>query len=116
MIHKQTKIFDLSGTRWYSAAFALRQRMLNFVQNFEYYMMFEVIEPNWHTFQHNMAKVNNVDDVLDFHTDFLDSCLKDCMLTSTELLRIVHKLLVVCVTFSNYVKVSFAYPTLVYSY
>ena len=46
-------------SRWYTAAFALRQRMLNFVQNFEYYMMFEVIEPNWHDFQQNMAKVND---------------------------------------------------------
>ena len=45
-------------SRWYTAAFALRQRMLNFVQNFEYYMMFEVIEPNWHDFQQNMAKVS----------------------------------------------------------
>ncbi|CAL1527204.1 unnamed protein product [Lymnaea stagnalis] len=102
--NKQTKMYALSSSRWYSAAFALRQRMLNFVQNFEYYMMFEVIEPNWHTFQQNMARVSNVDDVLAFHCDFLDSCLKDCMLTSTELLRIVHKLLVVCVTFSNYVQ------------
>ncbi|XP_005091505.1 gamma-tubulin complex component 2 [Aplysia californica] len=104
MGNKQTKIYALSKSRWYSAAFALRQRMLNFVQNFEYYMMFEVIEPNWHSFQQNMSKVSNVDDVLAFHSDFLDSCLKDCMLTSTELLRIVHKLLVVCVTFSNYVQ------------
>jgi len=104
MGNKQTKMWHLSRSRWYAAAFALRQRMLNFVQNFEYYMMFEVIEPNWHCFQQNMAKVSNVDDVLAFHTDFLDSCLKDCMLTSTELLRIVHKLLVVCVTFSNYVQ------------
>lgn len=98
----QVKIFARS--RWYTAAFALRQRMLNFVQNFEYFMMFEVIEPNWHDFQQNMAKVSNVDDVLAFHGDFLDCCLNDCMLTSTELLRIVHKLLVVCVTFSNYVQ------------
>ncbi|CAG5121559.1 unnamed protein product, partial [Candidula unifasciata] len=105
MGNKQTKLYALSSSRWYSPAFALRQRMLNFVQNFEYYMMFEVIEPNWHVFMQNMSKVSNVDDVLAFHWDFLDSCLKDCMLTSTELLRIVHKLLVVCVTFSNYVQV-----------
>ena len=44
--------------KWYAAAFALRQRMLNFVQNFEYYMMFEVVEPNWHIFQANMDSVS----------------------------------------------------------
>ncbi|KAH9500248.1 Gamma-tubulin complex component 2 [Bulinus truncatus] len=102
--NKQTKLYSLTSSRWYTAAFALRQRMLNFVQNFEYYMMFEVIEPNWHTFQENMAKVTNVDDVLAYHSDFQESCLEECMLTSTELLRIVHKLLVVCITFSNYVQ------------
>uniref|UniRef100_A0A2C9LH46 Gamma-tubulin complex component n=1 Tax=Biomphalaria glabrata TaxID=6526 RepID=A0A2C9LH46_BIOGL len=102
--NKQMKLYSPASSRFYTAAFALRQRMLNFVQNFEYYMMFEVIEPNWHTFQQNMAKVTNVDDVLAYHTDFQESCLEECMLTSTELLRIVHKLLVVCITFSNYVQ------------
>ncbi|XP_059166589.1 gamma-tubulin complex component 2-like isoform X2 [Physella acuta] len=102
--NKQTKLYTISRSHCYSSAFALRQRMLNFIQNFEYYMMFEVIEPNWHTFQQNMSKVSNVDDVLALHGDFLDSCLKDCMLTSTELLRIVHKLQVVCILFSNYLQ------------
>ena len=58
MGNKQSKMWHQSRSRWYAAAFALRQRMLNFVQNFEYYMMFEVIEPNWHCFQQNMAKVS----------------------------------------------------------
>jgi len=31
--------------------------MLNFVQNFQYYMMFEVIEPNWQLFESNMDTV-----------------------------------------------------------
>ncbi|KAK7497177.1 hypothetical protein BaRGS_00011471 [Batillaria attramentaria] len=102
--NKVAKMYSMQKSRWYSAAFALRQRMLNFVQNFEYYMMFEVIEPNWHLFQQNMDTVSNVDDVLVFHTDFLNSCLKDCMLTNPDLLKIVHKLMMVCVTFSNFVQ------------
>ena len=53
-----------------------------------------------------VAKVSNLDDVLMYHTDFLNSCLKDCMLTSPELLRIVHKLMMVCVTFSNFMQVN----------
>ena len=40
-----------------SRAYALRQRMLNFVQNFEYYFMLEVIEPYWQLFELNMSKV-----------------------------------------------------------
>lgn len=38
----------------FAAAFALRQRMLNFVQNIQYYMMFEVMEPNWHIMENNL--------------------------------------------------------------
>ena len=37
------------------------------------------------------------------------------MLTSTLLLRIVHKLLVVCVTFSNYVQVCYFFLSLPHS-
>ena len=56
--NKSAKMYSLQSSRWYSSAFALRQRMLNFVQNFEYYMMFEVVEPNWHGFQSNMETVS----------------------------------------------------------
>ncbi|KAJ8314612.1 hypothetical protein KUTeg_006762 [Tegillarca granosa] len=49
-------------------------------------------------------KVSNVDDVLAYHTDFLNNCLKDCMLTNPDLLKIVHKIMVVCVTFSNFIQ------------
>ncbi|CAH1251170.1 TUBGCP2 [Branchiostoma lanceolatum] len=98
---KTAKQYDLQSPRWYSAAFALRHRMLHFVQNYGYYMMFEVLEPNWHILEQNLKSVSNVDDVLHHHMDFLDKCLKDCMLTNTELLKIVSKLMVVCITFCN---------------
>jgi gamma-tubulin complex component 2 len=75
--------------------------MLNFVQNFQYYVMFEVVEPNWQSLEEDLRKVSTIDDVLDIHTDFLDRCLKDTMLTNTELLRIIHQLLTMCITFSN---------------
>ncbi|XP_066974838.1 gamma-tubulin complex component 2-like isoform X2 [Macrobrachium rosenbergii] len=104
--NKVTKSFPLSASRTYSSAFALRQRMLNFIQNIEYYMMFEVIERNWQTFINKMQKVENVDEVLVFHNDFLKDCLKDCMLTSPELLRIISKLTSICVGFANFIEES----------
>ena len=99
--NKQAKRHMLHKRPWYSIAFALRQRMIHLVQNLEYYMMFEVIEPNWHLLEDNLRSVTNIDGVLEHHNDFLDRCLKDCMLTSLELLRIVSKLMAVCVTFCN---------------
>uniref|UniRef100_A0A804HL95 Gamma-tubulin complex component n=1 Tax=Homo sapiens TaxID=9606 RepID=A0A804HL95_HUMAN len=85
----------------FAGAFTLRQRMLNFVQNIQYYMMFEVMEPTWHILEKNLKSASNIDDVLGHHTGFLDTCLKDCMLTNPELLKVFSKLMSVCVMFTN---------------
>lgn len=108
-LNKVAKTFSLDASCSYSSAFALRQRMLNFIQNLEYYMMFEVIEPHWHTFQSKMLEVSNVDEVLLCHNDFLESCLKDCMLTFPELLQVVVRLIKLCVTFSNFMQKTHQY-------
>lgn len=51
-------MFPVSSSQSYRPAFVLRQRMLNCVQNLQYYMMIEVIEPNWHNFLDRMSKVS----------------------------------------------------------
>lgn len=43
----------------YAAAFALRQRMLHFVQTYEHYMMFEVLEPSWHLMEKSLKTVRS---------------------------------------------------------
>jgi gamma-tubulin complex component 2 len=48
--------------------------------------------------------VNNVDEILACHCDFLDSCLKDCMLTIPPILRTVTKLLSICVEFCQFMQ------------
>uniref|UniRef100_A0A672PWY8 Gamma-tubulin complex component n=1 Tax=Sinocyclocheilus grahami TaxID=75366 RepID=A0A672PWY8_SINGR len=102
--NKAAKQYSLHSAKWFAAAFALRQRMLNFEQNIQYYMMFEVMEPTWHIMENNLKSASNIDDVLCYHTSFLDNCLKDCMLTNPELLRIFSKLMSVCVMFTNCMK------------
>lgn len=52
-----------------------------------------------------LGQASNIDDVLGHHTSFLDSCLKDCMLTNPELLRVFSKLMSVCVMFTNCMQV-----------
>uniref|UniRef100_A0A4W5JWH9 Gamma-tubulin complex component n=1 Tax=Hucho hucho TaxID=62062 RepID=A0A4W5JWH9_9TELE len=99
--NKTAKQYALHRAKWFATAFALRQRMLNFVQNIQYYMMFEVMEPTWHIMEKNLKSASNIDDVLCHHTSFLDNCLKDCMLTNPELLKIFSKLMSVCVMFTN---------------
>lgn len=38
--------------------------MLNFVQNIQYYMMFEVMEPTWHLLENNLKTVSGRDIML----------------------------------------------------
>lgn len=57
-----------------------------------------------------LRQASNIDDVLSHHTSFLDNCLKDCMLTNPELLKIFSKLMSVCVMFTNCMQVCTASP------
>lgn len=60
-----------------------------------------------------LPQASNIDDVLGHHTSFLDNCLKDCMLTNPELLKVFSKLMSVCVMFTNCMQVRAAgLPTL----
>lgn len=52
------KKFSSKTSELYRSAFTLRQRMMNAIQNLEYYMMIEVIEPNWHAFIEKMSRVS----------------------------------------------------------
>uniref|UniRef100_F6S1D4 Gamma-tubulin complex component n=1 Tax=Ciona intestinalis TaxID=7719 RepID=F6S1D4_CIOIN len=94
----------LHSRHWFVEAMLILQRMLHFIQNFEYYMMFEVLEPNWINLEKNLKTAVNVDEVLEYHTDFLRQCLQDCLLTNTELLKMLSKLLMLCVSFSNFMQ------------
>ncbi|KAL4163848.1 hypothetical protein KRP22_005275 [Phytophthora ramorum] len=97
--HQATK--ELSLRSALGPSFCLRQRMLHFQQNFVYYMMFEVISPRWHDFQQQLANVGTVDDILELQGEFLDICLKECLLTEPDLLRVLTRLMTVCMTFAN---------------
>lgn len=102
---------------WKRRAWTLRARMLVFVQQTLYYCTSEVIEPNWQAY---MARVNGddkldgngrpgsskttrtVDELMEDHVDFLDTCLKECMLMNSKLLKIHSKLTSACTMFATY--------------
>ncbi|TDL20542.1 hypothetical protein BD410DRAFT_829604 [Rickenella mellea] len=88
--------------RWRNRVFLLRARMLAFVQQMLAFATFEVLEPNWRLLEAKLAKVETVDQLLRDHVDFLDTCLKECMLTSSKLLGAFSRLIVTCSTFALY--------------
>ena len=88
----------------FGCALALLQRMLNFVQNLQYYMMFEVLEPNWIELEQKLRTASTIDDVLARHNDFLDKCLRDCLLSSRDILENMSRLMTICTTFTGHMQ------------
>ncbi|KAG6828440.1 hypothetical protein H0H92_007967 [Tricholoma furcatifolium] len=88
--------------RWRLRVCLLRARMLSFVQQILAFTTFEVLEPNWRMLEIKLEKVTTVDQLLRDHVDFLETCLKECMLTSSKLLKAYSRLIVTCSTFALY--------------
>ncbi|KAI8642320.1 Spc98 family-domain-containing protein [Parasitella parasitica] len=95
------KSADANIEHWKFRIFSLRNRMLTFIQQFAYYVTNEVLEPNWRRLEANLKNITTVDQVLQYHSDFLDTCLKECMLTHSKLLRIFNKLIGSCMSFTT---------------
>ncbi|KAJ5175958.1 Spindle pole body component alp4 [Penicillium canariense] len=101
---------------WKRRAWNLRAKMLVFVQHLLYFCTAEVIEPNWvglmdrvngadangsEVTVNGTKQVNRtVDELMQDHVDFLDTCLKECMLTQAKLLKIHSKLMTCCTMFA----------------
>lgn len=97
---------------WKRRVWTLRARILVFVQQLLYFCTAEVIEPNWQSLMARLREreagqdaapgaatgkpggggakglTRTVDELMQDHVDFLDTCLKECMLTNSKLLRV----------------------------
>ena len=104
--HKVVRGYSFPTSQWYNKAFALRHRMLNFVQNLLYYITVEVLEPSWHLFVDKIRKVDNVDQVISTHMELLNVCMKEAMLTDPQLLQTTTKLIKLCETFASFILVA----------
>ncbi|KAJ3307096.1 Gamma-tubulin complex component 2 [Kappamyces sp. JEL0829] len=78
---------------------SLRGKMLHFIQQFVYFMFFEVIDPQWRALESSIREVTTVEELLKIHDDFLDTCLKECMLTNPKLIVIFSALVATCNSF-----------------
>jgi gamma-tubulin complex component 2 len=74
--------------KWRRRVIVLRARMLAVVQQILGYATTEVLEPNWRGLETKLSKVTTVDQLLRDHVDFLDTCLKECMLTNAKILKV----------------------------
>ena len=84
--------------------YLLRQRMLHFMQNFVYYVMFEVIEPHWLSMKKKFKNSKTIDDVISAHNKFLTVTQEECLLKNRELLKTLTKIMQTCLLFSDQMK------------
>ena len=73
---------------WKGRVVALRAKMFGFVKEMFGFAVSEVLEPNWRNLMAKLAHADTVDGLLRDHTDFLDTCLNQCMLTNAKLLKV----------------------------
>ena len=75
--------------------------MLHFLQNFVYYMTTEVIGPRGHEMLAELASSRDMDQLISAHEKFLDTCLKECLLASQDLLKVLTKIMTTCLMFAD---------------
>jgi gamma-tubulin complex component 2 len=68
--------------------------MLHFSKNYIYFMVVEVLEPNFLKLKQRLlsGEVKTIDDMMAAHTEYLDECLKGCLLTDQILYRVLTKI------------------------
>jgi gamma-tubulin complex component 2 len=74
----------------------LRRQMLHFVQNMHQYLIYEVIEPQWSTLTEAISAATGMDSIVQLHTQFIDACLRQAMLTNAKLVQIANVLFTQC--------------------
>ena len=106
-----------------SPTFSLRRRMLHFIQNFVYYMKFEVIEPHWIELESKLNACKEycldrtrhqgstetrfprtVDDLLNEHNQFLTRLFTKCLLSNYDLIERASKIMTTCLLFCTQIK------------
>ncbi len=83
-------------------SFALRNRMLQFVRNMVYYTLADVLEPNWRKLTAAIAKAETLDEIIAHHATFLDTSLRESLVSNDKHLRTLYGITQVCLLFSAY--------------
>lgn len=91
--HSKTPVWRINSRhtaveRWKNRVITLRARMLGWVQQMFAFCVSEVLEVKWRLLMTRLDNIATVDQLLRHHMDFLDTSLKECMLTNSKLLRV----------------------------
>ena len=113
---------QMSALKEMRKTFCLRRRMIHFIQNFVYYIKFDVVEPNWRELESKLIAAKQhcanpqassqlsgsfprtVDDLLAEHNQFLINVINQCLLTNSDLIRASLKIMTACLLFTDQMK------------
>ena len=73
----QQNLKELNIQNKFKDSFFLRDCMINFIKNLIYYLFNEVIEPNYLKLIKNLQEAKSMEEVINFHDKFLDTCLNE---------------------------------------
>lgn len=87
--HWQSKARDYPELEaWKMRVFKLRHRMTFFVRNVLAFFTSEIVEPHWVQLERKMESAKTVDQFLRDHTEFLNECRRECMLTDVRFVEV----------------------------
>ena len=75
--------------------------MINAISAIQQYLIFEVCEPLWDSLLESLTNALSLDIIISLHCKFLDSCLRQAMLTNSKLMNMLTVVLDLC---SKYTK------------
>lgn len=80
----------------------MKNTMLQFVRTMHNYICQNVLEPQWERFSTALRerRFTSVEEITNTHMNFLDTCLRECMLTNSKLVQLIGMIWSTCTKFS----------------
>lgn len=81
--------------------YIVRNEMLHFIKNFQYYIMFEVLESSWQDLLKDIKNAPNLDFLITSHSKYLLNIMNKSLLSSDILLKDLTDILTIIIQFCN---------------
>ncbi len=69
-----------------------KQIMLNFVQSYHSYLAYQIFQPQFNALAKNIEEATGIDIIIAAHANYLDSCLRESLLTNSKLVQLLSNL------------------------
>lgn len=70
----------------------VRHSMSQFVINLHSFLAYQVLQPQFNALMKNMTSVPGLDKIIALHTNYLDTCLRECLLTNSKLIQLMSNI------------------------